>query len=199
MKKNLMQWGRSMVEMLGVLAIIGVLSIVGISGYKKAMLKFRANELMHLSQILYNEALTRAILQPDKLASEMTAAERNKFKLYLTASANPDSTDAVGNMDMKKPSFMTHDYFNIFVNLVNSTYSIRRYSNQPYHVIKFFGMNGNCDLCEAMKSFTEKSGDVFRYIPSSASGEFQGVRVYCFKDGGNSESGTSCFNAADEY
>ena len=46
MKKNLMQLGRSMVEMLGVLAIIGVLSIVGIAGYKKAMAKIHANELM---------------------------------------------------------------------------------------------------------------------------------------------------------
>ena len=31
------QTGRSMVEMLGVLAIIGVLSVGGIAGYSKAM------------------------------------------------------------------------------------------------------------------------------------------------------------------
>lgn len=36
--------GRSMVEMLGVLAIIGVLSIGGIAGYTLAMDKYRANE-----------------------------------------------------------------------------------------------------------------------------------------------------------
>ena len=35
------QSGRSMVEMLGVLAIIGVLSVGGISGYSKAMTKFK--------------------------------------------------------------------------------------------------------------------------------------------------------------
>ncbi len=33
--------GRSMVEMLGVLAIIGVLSVGGIAGYSKAMAKFK--------------------------------------------------------------------------------------------------------------------------------------------------------------
>lgn len=44
MKQKLMELGRSMVEMLGVLAIIGVLSIVGIQGYKKAMLKIKAND-----------------------------------------------------------------------------------------------------------------------------------------------------------
>ncbi len=36
--------GRSMVEMLGVLAIIGVLSIGGIAGYSKAMNKYKINK-----------------------------------------------------------------------------------------------------------------------------------------------------------
>ncbi len=38
------QFGRSMVEMLGVLAIIGVLSIGGIAGYSKAMEKHKINK-----------------------------------------------------------------------------------------------------------------------------------------------------------
>ena len=38
--------GRSMVEMLGVLAIIGVLSIGGIAGYTRAMRNWRANEII---------------------------------------------------------------------------------------------------------------------------------------------------------
>ena len=38
------QSGRSMVEMLGVLAIIGVLSVAGIAGYTKAMEKWRINK-----------------------------------------------------------------------------------------------------------------------------------------------------------
>ena len=36
--------GRSMIEMLGVLAIIGVLSVGGIAGYTKAMMKYRINK-----------------------------------------------------------------------------------------------------------------------------------------------------------
>ena len=35
------QNGRSMIEMLGVLAIIGVLSVGGISGYSRAMAKYK--------------------------------------------------------------------------------------------------------------------------------------------------------------
>ena len=38
------QYGRSMIEMLGVLAIIGVLSVGGIAGYSKAMMKYRINK-----------------------------------------------------------------------------------------------------------------------------------------------------------
>lgn len=45
MRKNLMEFGRSMVEMLGVLAVIGVLSIVGLQGYKKTMLQMKANDM----------------------------------------------------------------------------------------------------------------------------------------------------------
>ena len=38
------QSGRSMVEMLGVLAIIGVLSVGAITGYGKAMFKYKLNK-----------------------------------------------------------------------------------------------------------------------------------------------------------
>ena len=38
------QSGRSMVEMLGVLAIIGVLSVGAIAGYSKAMMKYKLNK-----------------------------------------------------------------------------------------------------------------------------------------------------------
>ena len=40
------QNGRSMIEMLGVLAIIGVLSIGGLAGYTMAMNRHRANQIL---------------------------------------------------------------------------------------------------------------------------------------------------------
>ena len=46
------QRGRSMVEMLGVLAIIGVLSVGGVYGYGVAMKKHKANELLHQASML---------------------------------------------------------------------------------------------------------------------------------------------------
>ena len=58
MFKKKPQSGRSMVEMLGVLAIIGVLSIGGISGYTLSMRRYRANQVLDIatkySIIAYN-------------------------------------------------------------------------------------------------------------------------------------------------
>ena len=54
--------GRSMVEMLGVLAIIGVLSVGAIAGYSKAMMKYKLNKHTESFRILLNEAIK---LRPD--------------------------------------------------------------------------------------------------------------------------------------
>ena len=44
--------GRSMIEMLGVLAIIGVLSVGGIAGYSKAMEQFKVNKAINQYNML---------------------------------------------------------------------------------------------------------------------------------------------------
>ena len=56
---NTNESGRSMVEMLGVLAIIGVLSIGGIAGYTQAMRRYRANEVLNAISMLAVTAKTR--------------------------------------------------------------------------------------------------------------------------------------------
>ena len=49
--------GRSMVEMLGVLAIIGVLSVGAIAGYGKAMMKYKLNQHAQAVNMLINNVL----------------------------------------------------------------------------------------------------------------------------------------------
>ncbi|MBQ8672017.1 MAG: hypothetical protein IJ525_05820 [Alphaproteobacteria bacterium] len=58
------QSGRSMIEMLGVLAIIGVLSVGGIAGYSKAMMKYRINK--SIEQITLIAGNIRAFWGPQK-------------------------------------------------------------------------------------------------------------------------------------
>ena len=55
MLRKINQNGRSMVEMLGVLAIVGILSVGAISGYANAMNKYKANKFnLQISQIVSN-------------------------------------------------------------------------------------------------------------------------------------------------
>jgi len=61
------QKGRSMVEMLGVLAIVGVLSVGGVYGYGVAMKKHKANELLHQASML----ATTVSAQIDSLGGDL--------------------------------------------------------------------------------------------------------------------------------
>ena len=70
MQIKINETGRSMVEMLGVLAVIGVLSVGGIMGYKFGMMKYRVNEIINeLNIIAYDTGLKIQRLE------EMTAGE----------------------------------------------------------------------------------------------------------------------------
>ncbi len=59
------QYGRSMIEMLGVLAIIGVLSVGGIAGYSKAMMKYRINKTIEQITLVAGNVRTFFANQPD--------------------------------------------------------------------------------------------------------------------------------------
>ena len=87
--------GRSMVEMLGVLAIIGVLSVGAISGYSKAMFKYKLNkQTEQINQIMmtmieyksvfanagYNESLIPLFVKLNALPTEMI---RNTNDVYI--------------------------------------------------------------------------------------------------------------------
>ena len=63
MKAN--EQGRSMVEMLGVLAIIGVLSIGGIAGYTMAMNRYKANQILDMASKLSIMAQTGYVADSD--------------------------------------------------------------------------------------------------------------------------------------
>ena len=58
------QLGRSMVEMLGVLAIIGVLSVGGVAGYRYAMQKIFENEVQDLFARIY-QGVQSSMMNPN--------------------------------------------------------------------------------------------------------------------------------------
>ena len=72
------QSGRSMVEMLGVLAIIGVLSVGAISGYSKAMDKYKLNKAIDTANHLFATIMTN--VAPDN----STLADDGSGSVYYT-------------------------------------------------------------------------------------------------------------------
>ena len=63
-KQKTTETGRSMVEILGVLAVIGVLSIGGIYGYTFAMDKYRANDIVYEVNLRANDVWHKYQEQP---------------------------------------------------------------------------------------------------------------------------------------
>ena len=92
------QSGRSMVEMLGVLAIVGILSIGGIAGYSKAMEKYKISALTDQVSMLVANVRTLYSGQADfgAGANALTNA------IAIGARAVPEnmisSTDAVNGL-----------------------------------------------------------------------------------------------------
>ena len=85
--------GRSMVEMLGVLAIIGVLSVGGIAGYTQAMKKYKINEAL-------NEISMAAVLCA---TGQGAAMPKGKFATTLTCESKTGvvSWDVVSGIEVK--------------------------------------------------------------------------------------------------
>ena len=98
------QSGRSMVEMLGVLAIIGVLSIGAIAGYSKAMFKYKLNK--QTTQIGY--ILDYILANQDQL--------RN-FPYYMKNTIN--KLGVVPNEMVKDNTEYAYDVFNSRIKLEN--------------------------------------------------------------------------------
>ena len=75
--------GRSMIEMLGVLAIIGVLSVGGLSGYTMAMNRHRANQIL--------DYVTRAAVLAQTHGTGSTALTNADCKTYNGNETAPSS------------------------------------------------------------------------------------------------------------
>ena len=109
MKKN--ESGRSMVEMLGVLAIIGVLSVGGIAGYTMAMNRYRANEVVDYANkyavIVYSGWMTAKMMNNGTVPTDYanpTFAQTGLFGSKTTVNGTAialASTDPIGEGGVK--------------------------------------------------------------------------------------------------
>ncbi len=98
--KKFNESGRSMVEMLGVLAIIGVLSVGGIAGYSKAMNKYKINKTT--DQVSMLVANLRTIFSSQGNYDGLTNATAVNFgvvpnDMYTLSSGAYDATKGLKN------------------------------------------------------------------------------------------------------
>ena len=100
MKK--LQYGRSMIEMLGVLAIIGVLSVGAIAGYQKAMTKYKLNK--------YAADINSMIMNLKTLHANQREITAIKNKYYV-----PESLYQDYNLDKDQTAF-TDKFGNRWIN-----------------------------------------------------------------------------------
>ena len=117
------QQGRSMIEMLGVLAIIGVLSIGGIAGYSKAMTKYRVNKTAdQISQLAQNirtlyasqknySTLNENVIKKAHLAPEDMYENTNYTSLYnpFGGWVGVYASKKISNNDNKASGFVLWD------------------------------------------------------------------------------------------
>lgn len=113
MKQN--QIGRSMIEMLGVLAIIGVLSVGGIAGYSKAMMKFKINKtVQQISEIVANVRTLYAQQKNYNGLGTATAVQMGVIPDDLLTDSRGYITNVFGG-NVRVESFYNEDNENIFM------------------------------------------------------------------------------------
>ncbi len=159
--------GRSMIEMLGVLAIIGVLSVGGIAGYSKAMQKFKQNKwLAQIEELIFS---TKELYKNEKIYGTPNEALLPTLK----------NLGAI-------PNDMLHDYnLDIYDNRVD----IQIYSWLKWHrfTIMFY-MKPNTEAeynCRELFNFADTNPDIFSVVEWTAGYSICGKGVEAsYKDEG---------------
>ena len=164
--------GRSMVEMLGVLAIIGVLSVGAVSGYSKAMLKYKLNKqteqistvlnnfLLYVHEFKYDKftVMTDFLIKLNAIPTEMIKAEKSTRSIYDALDNQYDLTCHVGS---------DNDYFcSIYIKMDTSKLSIESCQN-------------------IIKATKENSADVWQFLMYKNDGADSSGRKFGDKYCGN--------------
>ena len=116
MKFKKFESGRSMVEMLGVLAIIGVLSVGGIAGYSLSMRRHRANGVVDAvskyALVLYSQCQQEIL---DGTADYVSECSRSITYANAGIGALPAGVQSIRPGDIEDPKSDGTDHVIVFV------------------------------------------------------------------------------------
>ncbi len=133
------QTGRSMVEMLGVLAIIGVLSVGGITGYSKAMAKFKLNRALdQLSILIIN-------IRSAFTGSQSFTGLSNQTAISMTVVPSDMLPDGLGNSN------------GVIAHALAGTVNIGNTNGGLHFTIRFDGLSSEACTSLASSNFTDES------------------------------------------
>ena len=139
--------GRSMIEMLGVLAIIGVLSVGGIAGYSKAMGKFKVNKA--ISE--YSMLILGLIDQIESFHSITGSLYVGVVDVAISAGLIPNSWNKLDSISINDAY---GNRLQLFVNTYEKTFVIDFYlgGTTKHEDNKIYSDNFSTKLCEELFS-----------------------------------------------
>ncbi len=167
--------GRSMVEMLGVLAIIGVLSVGAIAGYSKAMMKYKLNK--QAEQI--SSILDYVNIHMGEFKRSKTSISANMIPILTKLNIIPKE------MIRENSVYAVYDAFNTAMYIQNYTIG-----DGDYHFEFLFYLNkGKKDACMNLFNIAKaQRGQLwrtkFQTVKGEAAGEANSVwgDAYCESD-----------------
>ena len=175
------QKGRSMVEIIGVLAIIGVLSVGAIAGYATAMRKHKINQHSHAVTYLLNTLIQMKSSFP-------TSTTQNTYYGDILKNMNllPDGINYVSN------TMLRDKYFKLNMNALY--YSTARYGLLEIH----FGEKADhlADVCRGLVYAIKENHYNLNSIQSLKTSVNNTVRTTYYGDSGCKDN-TKCLARID--
>ena len=171
--------GRSMVEMLGVLAIIGVLSVGAIAGYSKAMMKYKLNKHSEAVNMLINNVLSLYERLPHIQNGNSTSYGKLLYKMGMLPDGIVCSQTECTDNELK-------DIFKnrIYIAYDNSPWTdsdgTTKYSNSGYIKFSFNSASvQDVDICRNI-IFTakENSANIYLLRAGKIAGDNTSVTLY---------------------
>ena len=175
--------GRSMVEMLGVLAIIGVLSVGAIAGYSKAMMKYKLNKHAEQMNTVIN-AVARNVHNFDNIKQGGTSLTSYFIKMG----------EIPTEMIKQNQTNLIYDIFgqgwNIFITGDGSQMLLSTYSTDGSSSLTAKSAN-NLDICKNIITAAKENSDSINYM-LSVNNHSSANQISSSLNGGTCSSGNKC-------
>ena len=179
--------GRSMIEMLGVLAIIAVLTVGGIAGYSKAMKKYQANKVV--GEIIHVIAKIKELSENDNWYNIYQLDDETKKTLGLCLPSAENCSGfqrtPVGKIDINGNVFMNDADAELCISAFNNIVIPLKGNIDEFSV--FTIIKNRDDSYKDMKECSDKCRDKCK--------EDSNCLIKCMK----SETYRTCMNGAKYY